>query len=138
MPSQKFKSQTFLVIIDSLLFALPKCQKAHQKVKGVFGFLHQLQSYTCEEIVKRSSNLIKSYPEDQEENLDEEFVQFTETLKTDLALYIGTKQDIVDLVLPFDNWQFIGILLSKCRNYLAHLFVTHGYQLQCSVKTEKD
>ena len=47
--------------------------------------------------LKRLSNLIKSYPEDLEESLGEEFVQFTELLKTDLASHIGTKQDIVGL-----------------------------------------
>lgn len=98
-PSQKFKSRTFLAIIDSLLSALSKRQKAYLKVNGVFGFLHQLQSFTPEEIVKRSSNLIKSYPEDLEESLNEEFVQFTELLKTDLASHIGAKQDLVELQL---------------------------------------
>ena len=66
-------------------------------MNGLFGYLHQLQLFTSKEIVQRSSNLIKSYPEDLEESLGEEFVQFTELLKTDLASHIGTKQDIVQL-----------------------------------------
>ena len=45
----------------------------------------------------RSSNLIKSYPEDLEESLGEEFVQFTKLMRTDLPSHIGTKQDIVEL-----------------------------------------
>ena len=35
--------------------------------------------------------------DDLEESLGEEYVQFTELLKTDLASHIGTKQDIVEL-----------------------------------------
>jgi len=68
-PSQKFKSRTFLAIIDSLLSALSKRQKAYEKVNSIFGFLRQLQSFTPDEIVKRSSNLIKSYPDDLKESL---------------------------------------------------------------------
>ena len=41
------------------------------------------QSFTPVEIVKKLSNLIKSYLEDLEESLGEEFVQFTELLKND-------------------------------------------------------
>ena len=54
-------------------------------------FLGQSYDNTCEDIVKRSSNLIKSYLEDLEESFSEEFVQFTELLKTDPASHIGTK-----------------------------------------------
>jgi hypothetical protein len=96
-PSQQYKSRTFLVLIDSLLSALSKRQKAYQKLTDVFGFLRQLQSFTPEEVVTRSSNLIKSYPEDLEESLCEELVQFTELLKTDLASHIGTTLDLVEL-----------------------------------------
>ena len=66
-----------------LLSALSKRQKAYQKVNGAFGFLHQLQSFTPVEIVKKLSNLIKSHLEDLEESLGEEFVPFTELLKND-------------------------------------------------------
>ena len=76
---------------------MSKRQKAYQKLNDVFGFLRQLQSFTPEEVVTRSSNLIKSYPEDLEESLCEELVQFTELLKTDLASHIGTTLDLVEL-----------------------------------------
>ena len=77
-----------------MLSALSKCQKAYEKMNDVFRSLCQLQSFIPEEIVKRSSNLVKSY---LEESLGEEIVQFTEMLKNDLASHIGTKQDIVEL-----------------------------------------
>ena len=80
-----------------MLFALSKRHKAYEKLNGVIGFLRQLKLFTPEEIVKRSSNLIKSYRKDLEESLGEEFVQFTEMLKTDLASHLGTKQDLAEL-----------------------------------------
>lgn len=125
-----------------MLSALSKRQKAYEKVNGVFGFLRQLQSFTPEEIVKRSSNLIKSYPEDLEESLGEEFVQFIELLKTDLASHIGTKQDLVEL-------QFYRLIidnsLEACfpnvenalRIYLS-LMVTNCSGERSFFKTEKD
>ena len=48
---------------------------------------------------KRSLILIKSYPEDLEESLGEEYVQFTELLENDLASHIGAKQDLAELQL---------------------------------------
>lgn len=112
-------------------------------MNGAFGFLHQLQSFTPEEIVKRSSNLIKPYPEDLEERLGEEFVQFTELLKTDLASHIDAKakQDLVELQLYRLITDNSLESFSKCRKCLAHLFVTHDYQLQRRTiifKTEKN
>ena len=72
-PSQKFGSRTFLIIINNFLSALSKRHKAYEKSNGVFEFLRQLKSFIPEEIVKRSPNLIESYPEDLEEGLGGEF-----------------------------------------------------------------
>lgn len=47
-----------------------------------------MQSFTPEAIVRRSSNLIKYFPEGLEECLGNEFVQFPELLKADLAPHI--------------------------------------------------
>ena len=119
MPSQRFGRQTFLVIIDSLLSTLSKCQKTYQKVNRVFRFLCQLQSLTPEEIVKRSSNFIKSYLEDLEESLGEEFVQFIELLKTDLTSHIGTKQGIVELQFYWNSTS--GCISRQAFNYCCSL-----------------
>lgn len=64
------KSRKCLVIIDSLLSALSKFQEGYKKN----GFLRQLRLLTSEEIVTRSSDLIKSRPEDLEVSVVENFV----------------------------------------------------------------
>lgn len=65
------KSRKCLVIIDSFFSALSKCQEGYKKKTG---FLRQLRLLTSEEIVTRSSDLIKSRPEDLEVSLVENFV----------------------------------------------------------------
>lgn len=87
------KSRKCLVIIDSLLSVLSECQEGYKKT----GFLRQLRLLTSEQIVTRSSDLIKSRPEVLEVRLAENFAQFTKLLRIDLISAIGTKEDIVKL-----------------------------------------
>ncbi|KAJ8889884.1 hypothetical protein PR048_009389 [Dryococelus australis] len=56
-------------------------------MNGLFGFLHRLQS-TPEEVSRKSSNLVKSYPADPEESIGEKLLHFIELLKTELYRFI--------------------------------------------------
>lgn len=99
-PSEKFRIQTYLVIIDNLLAALSKRQMAYSKLKDMFGFLRHLPKADAEEVRYNTSKLIKIYPEDLENELKEEMVQFSELLKTDLAeIASENKNDMYELKL---------------------------------------
>ena len=64
---------------------------------GVFGYFHHLQSLTSAQLVQRLANLIKSHLEDLKASLCDEFVHFSELLKTELAADVDAKQDLVKL-----------------------------------------
>ena len=100
--SSKFKTQVFLVIIDKLITTLAQRKGAYEKVCGVFGQIRNLKSLTNDQIKAMSSNLIKAYPKDLDDCLSEEFVQFNELLKSDIASHIGQKKDI-SIELQFYN-----------------------------------
>ena len=100
-PSDKFRIGTFLVIVDRLLTALSKRQTAYMKLKDIFGFLRHLPTLTAEEIRAGASKLIEAYPEDVENEVEEELIQFSELLKTDSIVDIvsESQQNIYELRL---------------------------------------
>ena len=81
-PKEKFKTGTYIVIIDSLIASLSMRLGAYQGVASKFGFFRNLQSFSTEEITQKSSQLVKSYPSDLENGLLDERVYFSELLKT--------------------------------------------------------
>ena len=84
-PKEKFKTGTYIVIIDSLIASLSKRLGAYQGVASKFGFFRNLQSLSTEEITQKPSQLVKSYPSDLENGLLDEMVHFSELLKTNLG-----------------------------------------------------
>ena len=67
------------------------------KLVGVFGFFHHLQLLTSAQLVQRLANLVKSHPENLEASLCDEFVHFSERLKTEIAADVAAKQDLLEL-----------------------------------------
>ena len=47
--------------------------------------------------MQRLANLVKSYPEDLEASLCDEFVHFSERLKTEIAADVAVKQDLLKM-----------------------------------------
>lgn len=106
-PKQKFETQVFIVIIDNILSALAKRMEAYHRVTGVFGILRQLKFLTAEEILKKSPNIVSAYPDDLDEGLGDELVQFAELLKTDVAATtVNKKQEAPEL-------QFYRLIVEK-------------------------
>ena len=91
-PGQHFEIQVFIVIIDNVLSALAKRMEAYYQVTSVFGILQKLKYFTAEEILKRTPIIVCAYPDDLEESLGDELVQFAELLKTDVAAAIDSKK----------------------------------------------
>ena len=68
-PRETFKTQTYLVMIDSLLAELKKRMKAYDDMHKTFGFLSELMSLNIEQIEDKAKNLVSAYPEDLEDTL---------------------------------------------------------------------
>ena len=74
----RFKIQTYLVMIDSLLTELEKRMKAYDDISKIFWFLssYPLTSLSNENIEKKAKNIISSYVDDLEDTLAAELIQF--------------------------------------------------------------
>ena len=81
-PAKFFEENTFKVILDSLKSALEKRKNAYKELSTTFGFLKNLQETTNEDINEGSQRLVQAYPEDLEDDLGEELIQFSAFLNT--------------------------------------------------------
>ena len=88
-----FEDSTFKVILHCLKSELHKRQNAYKKLSNLFGFLKNLEGAKNEEIRKCSQSLVMAYPEDLEEHLSEELIQFSALLKTDLGACMDKKMN---------------------------------------------
>lgn len=78
--SNKFKSQTFYVILDVLNSELRKRKNAYTSVYENFNFLFNLPETPDEEIIISVNNIIKTYPEDLDNSFIDECIQFKDFL----------------------------------------------------------
>ena len=93
-PSEKFKIDNFIVIIDKLDTALTDRLKAYQPVRDIFGPLQKLLKGTHAEIRKMARNILNAYPDDLEEGLVEEFVHLQSYLNLpEILSQINLKND---------------------------------------------
>ena len=91
-PSDRFKTETFYVILNALTSELEKRQKAYEKLSMTFGFFRNLATLTNDDIINHSSTLVSSYPEDLDGTIKEELIHFSALLKTNLASTIDKKK----------------------------------------------
>ncbi|KAJ8878344.1 hypothetical protein PR048_018921 [Dryococelus australis] len=91
----QIRRELVLVVLIQLLN--PKLPLNNLKLKTFFF----LQSLTSEEVSRKSSNIIKSYPADLEESLGEELLHFIELLKAELLISNDSKskQELVKVQL---------------------------------------
>ncbi|KAL5502781.1 hypothetical protein EMCRGX_G009603 [Ephydatia muelleri] len=80
-PSQKFKVESFLPVIDKLIICLNQRLQAYDKVTDLFGFLHRLDTADSAEIEEATKKLLQVYPGDLETCLSMELIQFAEFIK---------------------------------------------------------
>ena len=81
-----------MAIIDSLCKELEKRQKAYEKLNHNFGFLRNLRDASSDEIRNNAENIQASYPEDLDDLIKDELLQFSELLKTNIANTIDNKK----------------------------------------------
>ena len=84
-PADKFRTATFLVIIDNLVAELKKRKEAYATVASRFGFLRTMKELPDDKLTLSANQLCKIYPGDLEPSLSDDLLQFSAFLKTELA-----------------------------------------------------
>ena len=86
-------------MIDHLLTALQKRQKAYDVVSGKFGFLSKMPSVNGDQLRDSAERLVKTVAEDLNTSFPEEIVHFQEYMKMNLNLICGKvkREKIKDL-----------------------------------------
>ena len=77
-PRNAFRTCVFLPIIDNILSSFEKRLNAYSTLCDSFGFLHKLLHMTANEICEATAKLAETYPDDLEQSVSEEFVQFAQ------------------------------------------------------------
>lgn len=75
-PSDTFRTQSFITVIDELEGALTKRLQAYELINTRFGFLNKLDMLSNDEVLTASKTLVDSYSEDLDEELGNEVLQF--------------------------------------------------------------
>ena len=70
-PANKFRTDTFLVIIDRIDAELRKRLGAYTRIAAKFGFLRKLKDLSVEEVVESAKILQEAYPTDLEASLSD-------------------------------------------------------------------
>lgn len=80
-PSQKFRVENFLPVIDQFVSSLDQRLSAYEELANNFGFLGHLEKLTAEEIEQAAGILVDKYNNDLEDSLGIELIQFAEFSK---------------------------------------------------------
>ena len=75
-PSDTFRTQSFIPVIDNLDTELRKRLEAYKLVYERFGFLNNLDKLSDEEMLAASKKLLQIYRNDLDDNLGNELIQF--------------------------------------------------------------
>lgn len=75
-PRDKFRSQTFLVVCDSLITEISRRSTAYSQVHGNFSFLFYYSNEDLNSIKEAARNLVVKYKGDLEMDLENEIIQF--------------------------------------------------------------
>ena len=75
-PADKFRTRTFLVIVDSIDGELQKRLGAYVNIAAKFGFLRKFKDLPDDQVVKSVDSLQKAYPTDLEDSLPDELLHF--------------------------------------------------------------
>jgi hypothetical protein len=81
----KFRQDTFLVIIDTLIIELSRRMLAYSNVAKQFSVFRECLSDDGNNIRSAAERLVAAYENDLETDIYDEFVQFHKLLKTDLG-----------------------------------------------------
>jgi hypothetical protein len=75
-PSQKFRVENFLPVIDQFLSSLDKRLSAYEELSKTFGFLGHMETLSAEDIQHAAGILVHKYHKDLDGSLGNELIQF--------------------------------------------------------------
>jgi len=112
-------------MIDSMLAELENRMKTYDDISNTFGFLSELTSLNIEQIEDKAKNLVSLYPDDLEDTLLAELIQF--------AAFMHTQKPATERISRDYHVQAFVIVesfsdISKRRDCVAHLSVYDGVQ----------
>ncbi|XP_076812876.1 zinc finger MYM-type protein 1-like [Clavelina lepadiformis] len=93
-PRETFKTHIYLVMIDRLLAELEKRMKAYEDISTTFGFLSELTSLSIKQIENKAQNLVSSYPDDLEDTLVAELIQFAAFMRTQKSVSVNESAEL--------------------------------------------
>jgi len=96
---ETFKTQTYLAMIYSLLAEMEKRMKAYDDICKTFGFLSELTSLSTDQIEDKAKNLVYSYPDDLEDTLVAELIQFAAFMRTEKVKKQVTVNESAELTM---------------------------------------
>ena len=123
-PADKFRTGTFLVIIDSINGELLEQLAANASIAVKFEFLRKLKDLPDDQVVKSAEILQIAYPTDLEANLLDELLQFSSFLNTEFV-----KKSLDVTASPA-----IPVILIKCHLHLFHTVLYHIFAIVQTVR----
>ena len=108
-------------MIDSLSAELEKRMKVYDDICKIFGFLSELMSLSIEQIEDKAKNLVSSYPDDLEDTLVAELIQFAAFMHTQKRVSVNKSAELtmyrllpsLNLFHTFPNVE-IGLCIYLC------------------------
>jgi hypothetical protein len=92
---EKFRTQTFIPVIDAITLEISNREKAYQFIDSKFSYFSQLHCLSNEEICSYCKILVTTYHEDlEEDNLFDECVQFKHYIQTVSSLSLASASSI--------------------------------------------
>ena len=88
-PKEKFRSESFISIIDQLVVSLTERIAAYKTICQRFGFLNKFEKLETSELQSAANYLVSIYPNDLESSLGNELIQFSSFIR----IYIETLKD---------------------------------------------
>lgn len=140
----KFRTESFYVILDKLAQELKKRSEAYNDISQLFGFLTKIPNISDEEITLGSSRLINTYKNDVSDNLTNELVQFCEYVRDNRDIekdvinthYFLKLMEDNDLLQVFPNIYiilriYLSIPITNCegeRSFSTLAFIKNKYR----------
>ena len=97
-PSEKYRTETFLPVIDQFIASLDQRLQAYKQISSQFNFFSHLKELSSDELQAAAEQLVRSYPDDFDITFIDELCQFVtfaniftdeepKDISTELSLY---------------------------------------------------
>ena len=89
-PRERFRTESFITVIDQSIQSLSDRIAAYDKICERFGFLSHMEDMTANDLSSAAANLVSIYNTDLESSLEDELVHFAAFIKLNTGDYNGS------------------------------------------------